>query len=97
MSGIASLFLEAEQTELVHFRGEASTIPCRVTNPNANVTLLPLAKFGGSASKEVATYDPRIGFTLGPEVANYSGNVSCLAALGNETDLQSFVVDFVGE
>ncbi|XP_038044978.1 vascular endothelial growth factor receptor 1-like [Patiria miniata] len=85
------LFLDAEQTDLVHFWDEPSLIPCRLAMPNATVTLQPQEMF----DPEVMTYDPRRGFALQARMPDYSGNVSCRATIGNLTDTQNFTVNYV--
>lgn len=71
---------------------EPSVVPCRVTNPNIDVTLvdgqdLPISMQG------IGNYDPTEGFIVDP-YTELAGPVSCLAQLGSGsiTERQSFQI-----
>ncbi|XP_022096721.1 vascular endothelial growth factor receptor 1-like isoform X2 [Acanthaster planci] len=92
------LFLDVDQTNLVHFWDETSLIPCRLATPDATITLHPQEKFitgDGTTPAQAAAYDPRRGFVIQPELPDYGGNVSCRAILGNRTEWQNFRVNDV--
>ena len=79
---------------LVIVENHPFVIPCRVSDPEANVTLavndqqLPATEVG-------VWYDPQVGVNVPP--GSWSGRVVCYAETENIQDEQSFILIVEGE
>jgi len=76
-------------------QGMTTVIPCRVTDPRANVQLVKDPNETVTIGQEV-TYDPQTGFRVLYPNRFYSGRFRCNASLGNKTDLVEVILYYKG-
>ncbi|XP_033631819.1 hemicentin-1-like [Asterias rubens] len=86
-----SLFLPllTNQNVLAVLENDPFVIPCRVSDPQATLTL-DINDHQMLGAEVGAWYDPQVGFTMPP--ASWSGRVVCYAEAGNVMDEQAFTL-----
>ena len=65
-------------------QAQVATIPCRVSDPRASVTLVKMPSKRMTIGDDL-TYDPRTGFRILYPNYIYSDMFQCVATLGNKT------------
>ncbi|XP_071497253.1 vascular endothelial growth factor receptor 1-like [Diadema antillarum] len=90
-----NLFLPSDVTNMSIYYGDDLILPCRVTVPDARVTLIR-ADQTEVPPDELPPYDNRRGFLLNSSTASeFSGRVSCQGSYRGLTAMQSFYIDVI--
>ncbi|XP_071494434.1 vascular endothelial growth factor receptor 1-like [Diadema antillarum] len=90
-----NLFLPSDVSNMSIYYGDDLILPCRVTVPDARVTLIR-ADQTEVPPDELPPYDNRRGFLLNSSTASeFSGRVSCQTSYRGLTAMRSFYIDVI--